>query len=271
MNLEKLKETLKEHIAVYAQTLPKGSGYTGDQSLKYLSPEESVIALDYGIPLGVRAIYCDYHGSKKDMFEYVTVKDKNHLDTLLSDISMESRATLHCYLDESIQDKLSELLSEAISTEQKMMSANEPTVEEVCAENELYRYEDLPVCIKIFYDLNQHYQGKPLDFAEWVRAAHEINMDFFERTRDISEQIADSIKEAETQYGYHVAKAVYDSQTVILPNEIIEASKYIAVGGDIDDIPMHANNGHFMDVKSIDEMQAFVNSQQTNFSPTMTM
>ncbi len=63
-------------------------------------------------------------------------------------------------------------------------------------ENEIFRHEDLQESIKLFYELNQHYNGEPLAFAEWVRAVHEINEDFEERIIEIAENVCDSLKKS---------------------------------------------------------------------------
>ncbi len=48
-------------------------------------------------------------------------------------------------------------------------------------ENRSHMYEDMPLCIEQFYNLNEHFNGKPLDFTYWVRSTYEINTDFEER------------------------------------------------------------------------------------------
>lgn len=138
-------------------------------------------------------------------------------------------------------------------------------------ENKSLFYEDMPKCIELLYNLNEHFGGEPLDFTYWLQSSYGINSDFEERTIDVANQICNSFYEVENQCGYTIAQKEYDSQVAILPNEIVEVGKYLFIGGDIDEVKQHLDDGKLMHHRTFDEMTEFVDALQTKEEPTLSM
>lgn len=119
MEAEKSKiiNLLQELMAPCKDVIPNHSGYIDDSWLNYLSRDEAVVALRYGVPIGVRGKYPDYHGSHKGDYRYNPIPTETMLDTHLSSRIEEDRASIHYALPKDIQEKVKSYLNQIVELE----------------------------------------------------------------------------------------------------------------------------------------------------------
>ena len=73
-------------------------GYVGDISLTYLTEKQAEIAIYLGAPIGVKDLYCNYHGSRKGEYGYNTVHSMKRFDYYLKKNYIENRASIYPYV-----------------------------------------------------------------------------------------------------------------------------------------------------------------------------
>lgn len=125
-------------------------------------------------------------------------------------------------------------------------------------ENEKCKFEDLENCIDIFYTLNKHFGCEQNNVSSWVRMVHEINSDYNIRMKDFANEMLKSFQQVEWNYGQRIAKQIFESDLVLLSNEIEETGKYLWLGGDISNVQELVKDDEFLESRSIDEMKNFI-------------
>lgn len=127
MKKEQALGAFRELIAFHGESLQEGSGYIGDSRLAYLNHDQAVTALRYGIPIAVRSVCCDYHGSHKGDYDYAQIRDEKMLEQYLADRRYEDNASIHAYLPKDVQEKLIGYLRQIMELE----TSSGPTIHPV--------------------------------------------------------------------------------------------------------------------------------------------
>ena len=105
---------------------------------------------------------------------------------------------------------------------------------------------DMPECIRLLSALEGELQGEKGQIGEWMRISYELNEDFEVAPAEMVQEICDAFRKVNHQYGNHIACALYASQSVVLPCEIVHAADYLSMGGKFQDIGDLASSGIFM-------------------------
>lgn len=140
---------------------------------------------------------------------------------------------------------------------------------------------DMPECIRLLSSLEDELQGEKGQVGEWMRISYELNEDFEVAPAEMVQEICDAFRKVNHQYGNHIACALYASQSIVLPSEIVHAADYLSMGGKFKDIRDLAASGVFMsdydllgyDLKaeivalvnsggSVDELYSLIDSQR---------
>lgn len=126
MKKEQALNALRELIAFHRKSLRESKGYIGDSRLVYLNPEQAKTALRYGIPIAIRSVHCDYHGSHKGDYGYTQIRDEKMLEQYLADRVYENNASIHDYLPKDVQAKMQGYLREIMELEAPSGQAMQP-------------------------------------------------------------------------------------------------------------------------------------------------
>lgn len=105
---------------------------------------------------------------------------------------------------------------------------------------------DMPECIRLLSALEEELQGEKGQVGEWMRISYELNEDYEVAPAEMVHEICDAFRKVNHQYGNHIACALYDSQSIVLPCEIVHAADYLSMGGRFQDIRDLADAGVFM-------------------------
>lgn len=115
---EKALEAIRNLISYYTCNFQEGDGYTGKQQLVYLTQPQAEIALQYGIPIGIRdSNYAVMGTTPRKPFRYVTISDLQNLERWLAFDSMEPLASIHADLPRRVQQKLREFILQIMEIE----------------------------------------------------------------------------------------------------------------------------------------------------------
>ena len=108
---------------------------------------------------------------------------------------------------------------------------NSTKLEALVAENKRCFSKDLASAAEQLYALENHIQGRPGAFAQWLRIAYELNEDFEQRFDKVANEICEAIQDSDQVYGRAIAKYLYNTQTIVLPSELGCAAHYLSCGG----------------------------------------
>lgn len=118
---------------------------------------------------------------------------------------------------------------------------------------------DLASASQQLYALENDIQGQRGAFSQWLRVAHELNEDFTRPFAEVVGEICDAIQYADRQYGREIALQLYNSQEVILPDEIRRAAQYLSYGGRFEALRGLARAGFFEQYLSHEELLCAIN------------
>ena len=83
---------------------------------------------------------------------------------------------------------------------------NSTKLEALVAENKRCFSKDLASAAEQLYALENHIQGRPGAFAQWLRIAYELNEDFEQRFDKVANEICEAIQDSDQVYGRAIAK-----------------------------------------------------------------
>ncbi|MFR8004560.1 MAG: hypothetical protein ACLU6E_02250 [Dysosmobacter welbionis] len=118
---------------------------------------------------------------------------------------------------------------------------------------------DLASASQRLYELENDIQGQRGAFSQWLRVAHELNEDFTRPFAEVVGEICDAIRYADRQYGREIALRLYNSQEIILPDEIRRAAQYLSYGGRFESLKGLAQVGFFEADYSHEELLCAIN------------
>lgn len=118
---------------------------------------------------------------------------------------------------------------------------------------------DLASASQQLYELENDIQGQRGAFSQWLRVVHELNEDFARPFAEVVNEICDAIRYADRQYGREIALRLYNSQEVILPDEIRRAAQYLSHGGRFESLRELARVGLFEQDHSHEELLRAIN------------
>lgn len=121
-------------------------------------------------------------------------------------------------------------------------------------ENKQRFHTDLAYAARQLFALETELGGQEGVFAEWLRAAYELNEDFERPFAEEVDELCAAFRDAAHQYGQSIAQQLYHSQAVILPTEIRNAAHYLSLGGSLDHVPALASVGFLMESEDHDSM-----------------
>ena len=113
---------------------------------------------------------------------------------------------------------------------------------------------DLASASQQIYALENDIQGQQGTFSQWLRVAHELNEDFARPFAEVGGEICGASRYADRQYSREIALQLYNSQEVILPDEIRRAAQYLSHGGRFESLRGLAEVGLFEQDLSQEEM-----------------
>lgn len=113
-------------------------------------------------------------------------------------------------------------------------------------ENKQRFHTDLAYSARQLFALEKELGGQEGVFAEWLRAAYELNEDFERPFAEEVNDICSAFRESEQQYGREGAQQIYNTLAVILPTEIQNAAQYLHLGGKLEHVPELASVGFLM-------------------------
>lgn len=131
---------------------------------------------------------------------------------------------------------------------------NSTNLEALVAENKRCFAADLVSAAERLYALENHIQGRPGAFAQWLRIAYEINEDFDQRFSKVANEICEAIQDSDRVYGRAIAKYLYNTQTIVLPSELRRAAHYLSCGGNTGTLADLADAGFFGADSTHDEL-----------------
>ena len=114
-------------------------------------------------------------------------------------------------------------------------------------ENKERFHTDLAYAARQLFALEKELGGQEGVFAEWLRAAYELNEDFERPFAEEVNEICSAFRESEQQYGRDTAQQIYNTLAVILSTEIQNAAQYLHLGGKLEHVPELASVGFLMD------------------------
>lgn len=114
-------------------------------------------------------------------------------------------------------------------------------------ENKERFHTDLAYAARQLFALEKELGGQEGVFAEWLRAAYELNEDFERPFAEEVNEICSAFRESEQQYGRDTAQQIYNTLAVILSTEIQNAAQYLHLGGKLEHVPELASAGFLMD------------------------
>lgn len=114
-------------------------------------------------------------------------------------------------------------------------------------ENKERFHTDLAYAARQLFALEKELGGQEGVFAEWLRAAYELNEDFERSFAEKVNEICSAFRESEQQYGRDTAQQIYNTLAVILSTEIQNAAQYLHLGGKLEHVPELASVGFLMD------------------------
>lgn len=108
---------------------------------------------------------------------------------------------------------------------------------------------DMPECIRLFIALEESLQCQNGMFAEWM----QVNYELFEGAEitpaEMAKEICGAFENVKKKYGEKIAYRLYNSQSAVLPDEIVNAAEYLHLGGQIEHIGDLCKNGLFMPIE----------------------
>lgn len=113
-------------------------------------------------------------------------------------------------------------------------------------ENKQRFHTDLAYAARQLYALEKKLGGQEGVFAEWMRTAYELDMDFEQSFAEEVNEICSAFRNSELHYGQDIARQLYDTMAVVLPSEIQNAAQYLSLGGNLEHIPGLAAVGFLM-------------------------
>lgn len=122
---------------------------------------------------------------------------------------------------------------------------------------------DLASASQQLYALENDIQGQRGAFSQWLRIAHELNEDFSRPFAEVVVEICDAIRYTDCQYGREIALQLYNSQEIILPDEIRRAAQYLSYGGRFESLRRLAKVGFFETDYSHEEGLLAINFMNT--------
>lgn len=124
---------------------------------------------------------------------------------------------------------------------------NERAYQAEVQNNKAKMFSDLPECTLLFQRLENDLGGKKEGFAEWLKISYELNSDFDARPLEMTTLICNAFKESKHLYGAKIACDLYNARTVVLPNEIRSASRFLSLGGQMESLEGLAHAGFLME------------------------
>lgn len=106
---------------------------------------------------------------------------------------------------------------------------------------------DMPEIICLLSELEKEMDGNPGQIGEWMRISYEINEDFEYAPVESTRQICEAFRSIRHRYGSDIARELYNTQVMVLPDEIRNAADYLHHGGQFSHLEELASFGVFMD------------------------
>lgn len=134
-------DAIRQLIAYHSASIRETSGYTDDGPLTYITRDKALVALRYGVPVGIRDSHCDYHGSHKGDYGYTTIRDARMLERCLTEMMYENTASIHAALPRPTRKKMLDFIGQIIeieSPELAQLPAEKPAAPLLGARGDIY-------------------------------------------------------------------------------------------------------------------------------------
>lgn len=106
---------------------------------------------------------------------------------------------------------------------------------------------DMPKCINTFLGIEKILQVKEQKLGEWMQIVFEINQDFENAPSEVADEIGNAFLQIKWRNGIDIAQLLYDTQVIVLPNELTASADYLSKGGQFDSLQGLASVGFFME------------------------
>ncbi len=186
---------------------------------------------------GVETAAALFNYGEKFVFNYFELRGAA---TLLSDGWSLERIS-HRAVEDGCDPTLEEMEESRTALEEFQSGAWE------VRENKERFHTDLAYAARQLFALEKELGGQEGVFAEWLRAAYELNEDFERPFAEEVNEICSAFRESEQQYGRDTAQQIYNTLAVILSTEIQNAAQYLHLGGKLEHVPELASAGFLMD------------------------
>lgn len=90
---------------------------------------------------------------------------------------------------------------------------------------------NISLCGELFYGLEKYLAGNPGTYKYWEKVAENLEVDRLAYTT--AQEIISALRETKQKYGIEVAQTLYNTHSVHYPREIVNAGRYLSIGGPV--------------------------------------
>lgn len=103
---------------------------------------------------------------------------------------------------------------------------------------------NISLCGEVFYGLEKYLAGNPGTYKYWEKVAENLEVDRLAYTT--AQEIISALRETKQKYGIEVAQTLYNAHSVHYPREIVNAGRYLSIGGPVEYLTELYESGYFM-------------------------
>lgn len=107
--------------------------------------------------------------------------------------------------------------------------------------------EDMAKCARVFFELEEYLNGEKCKFLEWMKIVYDLHDTTEMFPAEMANHICNVFKEIRHKYGNKIALDLYNTQSAVLPREMIYAAEYLHLNGKIENVRELCDVGYFME------------------------